>query len=515
MASPNLPHTSDGGVHLPRIAAYVKALADGHFPIRWAGELNYGYGLPLFNFMYHTPYLIASIFVAFGVSLVNSFKLVLVVSFLLSGIFMYSFAKELLKDGKYAFLIALFYQFAPFRLVELLVRGSMGSAYAYTFLPLVLLGVVRRSFFLTSIAVGLLIISHNSLSLVFFGLALVYGLVISSSKKAMLLAFIAGLGIAAFYWIPAIVERAYTYGDLFMKNLYKDHFPPLVNFFIPNFTNDIRLRTAEISVQFGLLHVIGLILAIVYLWQKKIKNTLTKKLFVTSLILTLITLYFMHPLSLPLWEKVALLRQFQFPWRFLAITTFTTSILSLSFFMLPVLKRGVAFPLLCVLAVLSTSFYWYPPQGFDKVREEDFWNYPLNTTYFGETDLIWSAGPAKGFPLSRIQIIDGTATVSNFVKKTQIHTFSVDADTPARLVDHTQYFPGWRVYVGQEKAPIQFQDANWRGLITFTVPSGSHNVRIVFEESKTRMIADLISLATAAGLGMVFLWSKRRKLISV
>ena len=73
----DLIHTHDGLVHLPRIAAYYKALSDGQIPIRWAGDLNYGYGMPLFNFMYQVPYLIASIFVMLGLGLVNSFKITL------------------------------------------------------------------------------------------------------------------------------------------------------------------------------------------------------------------------------------------------------------------------------------------------------------------------------------------------------------------------------------------------------------------------------------------------------
>lgn len=510
LTNPDLPHTSDGGVHLPRIAAYVKALTDGHFPVRWAGDLNYGYGLPLFNFMYQSPYALGALFVGLGFGLVASFKLILTVSFVLSGLFMFLFTRELFKETKLAFLITVFYQFAPFRLVELLVRGSIGSAFAYTFLPLVLLGVVRRSFFLTSIAVGLLIISHNSLSLVFFGLVLVYGLVISSSKKATFLAFIAGLGLAAFYWIPALVERTYTYGDLFMKDLYKNHFPLLLNFFIPNFTNDVRLRTAEISVQLGFFHTIGIFLTLYLLWRKKILRSITKKLLVVSLLLTAGTFFFMHPVSRVLWENVKLLRQFQFPWRLLAVTTFTTSILSLSFFHVPFVKKSYSLIVLCSLVILSTVYYWYPPQGFDHVREEDFWNYPLNTTYFGETDIIWSAGPAKGYPKERVEVISGEAVISNFSKITQRHTYTIEAKSETRLVDHTQFYPGWRVYVDGKQVPVQFQDPNHRGLITFDVAKGNHTVRVIFGENKTRAIADTISLVSAIGLIGFTLWKRKK-----
>src|SRR5258705_9027004 len=69
--TPKLLHTHDGLVHLPRIAAYFKALLDGQIPVRWAADLNYGYGMPLFNFMYQLPYFIASMLVFLGAGLVN------------------------------------------------------------------------------------------------------------------------------------------------------------------------------------------------------------------------------------------------------------------------------------------------------------------------------------------------------------------------------------------------------------------------------------------------------------
>lgn len=507
LITPDLPHTHDGAVHLPRIAAYVKALADGHIPVRWTGDLNYGYGLPLFNFIYHTPYFLASLFVFLGFNLVFSFKLILVISFLLSGVFMYSFAKELLKNEKKALFVALFYQFAPFRLIEIFTRGSIGSLFAYTFLPFVLLGITRKSFFLTAVATGLLIVSHNSLSLVFFGISLVFALIFS---RKMLVGLIAGLALSAFYWIPAVFEHKYTYGDLYMKDVYLSHFPPLYQFFLPNFTNDSKLNTAEISMQFGFFHVIALVLAAIALWKKRVENIQTKKLFWFSILLILVSIYVMQPISQVLWQNVSLLRQFQFPWRFLAVPVFATSLLSVSFFSFRSLKKTL--PFILILTIASTGIYWYPPQGFDRnIDEKQYWDYPLNTTYFGETDLIWSAGPAKGYPESRIQIIDGVATIADFAKKTQIHSFTVNAETSVRLVDHTQYFPGWRVFVDNQKVPIEFQDANWRGLITFNVPQGNHGVRVVLGESKTRIIADLISLSTAAGLTLAFLWTKRKR----
>src|SRR3989344_8965474 len=146
-----LPHTQDGLVHLPRMAAYFQALSHGQFPVRWAAYLNFGYGMPLFIFMYPFPYLLASLLLFLGAGLAVTFKLVVVLSFIFSGIFMFLLGKELFKNEKIAFLVTIFYQFAPFRLVEANVRGDIGEIYTYAFLPLVLFGILKSNFLLTAI----------------------------------------------------------------------------------------------------------------------------------------------------------------------------------------------------------------------------------------------------------------------------------------------------------------------------------------------------------------------------
>ena len=176
LSSGQLFHTHDGFVHLARMSAFFKSLSDGQFPVRWAGDLNFGYGMPLFDFIYQLPYFISSFFLLIGFGLVASFELTLVLSFILSGIFMFLFAKEFFGDEKSAFMATIFYQFFPFRLVELFVRGSFGEVYTYAFLPLVLYGVVKifntkenlPYRILTSFATALLVLSHNSVSLLFF-----------------------------------------------------------------------------------------------------------------------------------------------------------------------------------------------------------------------------------------------------------------------------------------------------------------------------------------------------------
>ena len=64
------------------------------------------------------------------------------------------------------------------------------------------------------------------------------------------------------------------------------------------------------------------------------------------------------------------------------------------------------------------------------------------------------------------------------------------------IVDNTFYFPGWHVVVDKQEVPIEFQNEAYRGLITFKIPPGIHQVEIKFTDTKLRLVADIISFAT-------------------
>lgn len=517
----NLLHTHDGLVHLARVGAYSKALHDMQIPVRWAGDLNYGYGMPLFNFMYQVPYLVSSLFLFVGFGLVTAFKLSLATSFILSGIFMYMFAKAAFEDEKKALLVTVFYQFAPFRLVELLIRGSFGEVYTYAFFPLILFGLIKfqktrsyRYLVTTVLSTLLLIISHNALSLVFFGIAVFFVLFLSKTKKDFLLLFgvlFLGLVSASFYWLPALLEHKYTYGDLFMKDLYKSHFPPFLNLLIPNFNNSRILNDGAVAVQMGVFHLIAIALGCYLLIRRKTPSN-GIKLFIFSFIILVCAIFFMQPISKVFWQNITILRQFQFPWRLLGVVCFSSAVFSVSFLSLALFKKPFFFGLLLFLTIVSTLYYWFPQEGYDKIDENYYWNFPLNTTYYGETDVIWSAGPAKGYPTSRVEVIDGDAQIKNFYKKSQLHTFVIDAKTDSYVIDHTQFFPGWKVYMDGLLLPVQFQNPNHRGELTFTVPKGIHAMRVVFTETGIRILADILSIISLMTLIPLWFFFKKTKL---
>jgi hypothetical protein len=233
------------------------------------------------------------------------------------------------------------------------------------------------------------------------------------------------------------------------------------------------------------------------MWHLIKNNTkkLQKKQVVFGVALTTIAFLIMQPISSVLWERISILRAFQFPWRYLNITIFSLAFLGAAVLVNKTSSKGYIV-LLLLISIVSTVVYWRPPLGFDGVNEKALWNYPLNTTYFGETDIIWSAGMHGKYPAAAFQIIEGKGEIRTPIKHDTKHTFTVVADTAVRVVDNTNFFPGWRVFANGKKLPIEFQDQNWRDLITFRLPAGTYDIQIVFGDSPVRQIAKYISLAT-------------------
>ncbi len=519
-ATPLMIHTHDGPMHIARIPAYFKALTGGQILPRWAGGLNYGYGMPLFNFYYHVPYLFGSGLVALGLNLAWSFKIMLLISFLLSGTFMYLFAYAFFKDRNKALVATFLYQFAPFHLVDMVVRGDIGESLAMTFLPLVLYFLVkvfegidvRRYSIATGIATALLILSHSAIGLIYFAVAVLFVLLFAPNNTKRLAGF-SGLGVGllltAFFWIPVAFERKYTYGDFFMKDMYKTHLAPIWNFFIPNLTNTAALQNGGVDVSFGLMQTVTLLLSIWLLIKNKLKKD-TRLIVWFALILTACALFVMIAPSTFLWEHISILRAFQFPWRFLNITVFSLAILG-GTVLIHKSTSKILIVSIIVVTVLSSLVYFRPPLGFDKIDENYYWNYPLDSTFFGETNLVWSAGPAGSFPKAPVELIAGKGKILDVIKKETVHTYTVIAESEVQILDNTQYYPGWRVYSDTTKIPIEFQDQNHRGNITFHLTPGTHHVTVSFGETPLRTAADITTVSTLIIIAFSFLWPQKKK----
>jgi hypothetical protein len=360
-----------------------KCFHDGQIPCRWVPDMGYGFGFPLFNFYPPLPYLVGEVFRAIGFSFMDTAKLTFATALILSGIFMYLFAKEFF--GRIGgVLSAIFYLWAPYHAVDIYVRGAMNESWALVFFPLICWAAFRlianqesgiknqagnfKWIILLALSYFGLFTSHNLMLMIFTPVFGIYVLIILWQKNAwkkipsLLLGGLWALGLSAFFTFPALLENKFTQiaGQLVGYYDYSGHFVTIRQLLFSTFWGygpSTWLEEDGMSFQIGYVHwilslVVGLLLIvrIVLLvgqelriknkqsldfqsqelrWGSSLFQQLKKDPFIlTSLFFLLVGWFsgFMtHSRSTPLWGNIKQIAYLQFPWRFLTLIIFTFS----------------------------------------------------------------------------------------------------------------------------------------------------------------------------------------------
>ncbi|MFZ5845008.1 MAG: 6-pyruvoyl-tetrahydropterin synthase-related protein, partial [Patescibacteria group bacterium] len=491
--------------HVARSANFYQSLTEGNLVPRWAANLNWGYGHPILMFLYPLPSYLASFFHFLGFSYVDSTKVTFGLAYIASILAMFFWMRR--QWGVWPGVVAaIFYGFAPYRFVDLYVRGAIGEHTAFVFPPLVgygLLGLAKvkkvelLDLILTAGGVAGLILAHNAVSLMFLpviGLYAWYLLAfVARDKKSFILvaasALFWGFMLAAFFWIPALLEGKYTLRDIVTRGDFRNRFVPFSWFFYSPWNYG---GAVQFSKQVGFSHWLT-VLASFWLFLKT-KQKEIRWFLGGSLVIFFFSLFIMTGWSRPLWENLSILQKFQFPWRWLSVTVFVAAAAAGGVAHLWGKKmRDVVFTIILVVTVIYTLPMWRPKVYLQK--PEDFYTGVYNsTTDTGESSPRWSVRFMEKRPKEVIEVAEGQASVTLGRRTTTEHNYVIKASTRARLVENTLYFPGWKVRVDGRQAEVEFQDPSYRGLMTFWVEEGTHEVSVRFGETKLRKAANLLAL---------------------
>src|SRR3989338_676782 len=519
-----LPITHDGIDHVARIANFYQSLSEGNLIPRWAGNLNWGYGHPILMFLYPLPSYIASIFHFLGFSLIDSIKLVFAASYVLSGLTMFLWVKNFLGE-KEGLVASVLYLFAPYRFVDMYVRGAIGEHVAFIFPPLILYFLYKlsenrneildkKTFLLTlggALSLGGFILSHNAISLIFAPFILFYALfLVWQNKKyknpatSFITMFALGGAVSAFFWFPAFFEGKYTLRDIVTAGTYASSFVnPVSLIYSPwNFGG-----TGQFSVQIGLLNILAVLSLPLVL--KKLKERRLLIFYVFAFSYFLISVFFMLAISNPLYNILTTLQKLQFPWRFLSVSIFMASIMG-AFLVYSIPKKQKVFAAgLIIIASITLSFNYWKVKGYLYRDDSSLRGIYKSTTDTGESAPIWSVRFMEKESKDTIEIIEGEAVIKKLARNSAKHSYEIDVITDnARIKENTLYFPGWKIFADGTSLNLQFQDPNHRGLMTFNLSKGHHKVYAVFEETKLRLFADyvtIVSIITVISWGSLIL----------
>ncbi len=523
---PGTYQAGDLTIHSVFLQSFFQNLQDGILIPQWAGGLCGGYGCPVFMFEYVLPFYIGSFFHALGFSLLDSMKLFLASTYILSGITMYIFIND--EYGKKeAFVASILYLFAPVRFIEMHFRVSVGTDAAFIFVPLAFY-FVKKSLsgkllyiILCALNFLLLILAHSSITLVTIPASLFYAFIKKKKIKDLvypIAGYILGAGLVAYYALPAVSEVKYTWTSQAIKSV-TDFKPFLEYIYSPSrFGLLFQGNNGELWLIVGYAQLFIVIFAIYSLFKNKY-NQEEKKLIIFLLLFFIICFLLMLSLTKPLWDTIFLLRSFVLPWRMLVPITFATAFLGA----IVTKDWGRKFLVIfCIIVILLTILNWGNRKMVPLEPHAFYTHWSLYSEYYEPGNPIYVSRYKNRVnkipnlvlhkPVTHLEILSGKGEVKE-IKRTQIsHEYLLYAASNLQLSENTYYFTGWKIYVNGKQTPINIRNSKHFGTLTFNLTKGLYDIKAEFQDTPERKIAKIISAMTFIITIITLLFAISRKI---
>ncbi len=492
--------THDGEWAVVRLTDMYREIKDLQFPARFSGYLNFEYGYPLFNFVYPLPYYIGLLFVFLKLGFVNSIKILFVLSIIFSAFSMFVLSASVWKNKWAGIISAIIYIYAPYRIIDLFVRGSIGESLSFVLFPLILLFMKKLydypKSYVSIVAVGFLyaflISTHNVMTILFSIVVFIIALTSLLYKKfnflvRLIISLVLALGVSAFFWIPTIFE----------KNLILLSKIPIANrslnfvqpeqLLIPKWGYGVPIDANGFGYQIGLPQILIFCLVIILILIKKNKD---RKIGVFLVLSTLTISFLLFSPSAYVWNHMPLLAEINYPWIILGIIVFLISLVAGY-----LTKFGKFFIIIAAILAVSAVVLFLPhakPERFINRGDDFYLTNQATTTSSNELMPLWVKNLPDKKADKKVEILKGN--VENLSFNSRKINFSLDLQVEEKVKINTIYYPGWSLYVDGKKTNIDYD--NQYGLMTLNIKAGRHLVSGVFSETPVRLISDLISLGS-------------------
>jgi len=540
--------------HTYRVAEMYRSWEAGIYMPRWAESFYYGFGSPVFHYYASSTYYLTSIMkTVLGVSSVDALRGMIVISLLGGGAGMYLFSRTRWGQGG-GILAALVYVYSPYILyTEPYTRGDYPELFAFGVFPWVLWRfdmlsqpmtnrrILAMRMISASCLLGLLVITHNLMAVVMF--ALLVGWIVwlyitqVTHWRQMLLMILAagfGIGVAAYFWLPVLLER----DAVQLENLiavaeldYRNFFIPIPELFsLPtradsNILNGLLPRY-QLGVAGWLLGASGAIGLIVTLIRQREHQASRATLYFA--VMAIIMIFLITPAATWIWDTIPGLAFLQFPWRFLGPVAACLAILAGSLvYQVQLLPTRYRIPILVFASLMPLGFaipYLYVPQwdlqdiptDVAAYHQEEVTGRQLGTTFSSEflpVDVFVLAAPnqrllddfADGRPVDMVhyEALPSGIDITTLDQNPHHNHWSIEADSAFQLEILTFDFPGWQAMVNGEAVDITTTTPN--GFISFPVPAGRSDVELTLTLTTPRQLGYGITVLAILGL-IVTIW---------
>lgn len=537
-------------LHAARSAEMARSIQDGQVPPRWSENFNYGYGMPLFEFYGPLPSYLGATLLFLGFSPVMNVKIMMlaIVGFGMWGAF---------KLGKYLYgywpgvLTAAIFTLAPYKSLNVLIRGALNETLGLNALPWILLGSLmvldktKHGKIITTLALTVLFLSHNITTLIALPICLFWILIMGYLRQkngdfkqylSRLLdlgkIYVLSLAISAFYLFPAFLEKDLTQVSELITTKYFQyqlHFLYIRQFFKsswgyggsewgPDDKISFFLGWGQwLVVLLGIYYLIKSVLKIV----KGSKTSIASNKMIYSGVLNLFLISFALLMttfkSSWVWLNLSLLEFVQFPWRFLGVVLLFVSVLTGWIFkQTPSRWKPMIFALVMIGSFINAQYF--RPESYldetkglyfyeaDRIQDELSGALPDYTPVDIHSE-IWRT-PSDGnvftcmaeetCPFSSELILDNSHQKLVSIEKVS----SGDHQIEFSIAN----YPGWIVELDGNEIPTSSSE---KGLLSFELKDlsdGKHQIGARLGQTNVRRYSDLLSgvaiMFTIAGLSL-------------
>jgi hypothetical protein len=502
-----IPAGHDLPSHLRLAISLYNAIQLGTFHPGWSAEANGGFGDPGIRF--YPPalsYLLAATRTLSG-SWYSGVLLGFILLSVLGAVGAFFWARCFLPQNL-AIVAGVLYAFIPYRINELYGASLLAEYAAASVLPFAFAFVVRvcRGQRLPdvaglAIAFALLVLSNlpvaviGSLSLLFYAVLNIEKKTFWRSMFALSLATAAGLAASAFYWTTMIAELSW------MKNSAAVTDPKIASYFDyrRNFVfSPFTLGNANswLSSMLTLATLSMALVAIVMFcspYRKKVGRGL-KSVFA----LCAFSLFMTTDLSRPLWAVIPKLKEVQFPWRWLTVSSCALPLLTAA--SVPFWKEqwrgkfrwaaiialgGVLVALTYSVARMRDANY-LPRFEFGSASNAVFTENSLD--YWHEP--VWMKEHPSLMP-TEVEAKERAVAINAW--EPEIRTFWIGPGPAQEIRTRTFYYPHW---VAKASGVTLNTRPDYDGVLLISVPAEATPVRLEFQEPRRTRIAMIITAST-------------------
>ncbi|MEN8252818.1 MAG: glycosyltransferase family 39 protein [Patescibacteria group bacterium] len=515
--------------HSSRIAEMSRALEDGHFPVRWTENFGFGYGMPLFEFYAPLPFYLGSFLYWLNLDMSLVINILYMISGLTALLGSYKLASKLF--GSSAGLVAAAaFTLAPYRAVNIFVRGAMSEAWGIMIMPWILLEIVlilenrknKKAWILLVLSLLVMMLSHNLTTLMFVPVSLIFAVfyalytgAINWKKKRLvnsvfkiISAYLLSIGLTAFYLFPAFLEKDFTKISSILEGYfhYSHHFLYIRQFLIPSWGYGGSAWGPDDGISFflGYGQLLALIISVLVLIQIFAKKIRSKKeivsFFKNHSIYIFFGLAFIFSLYLSLlksqwiWNNLLLINFIQFPWRWLTVAILFLSLINAYAVTLIKSKvRRYLFSFILIFVLLLNGRYF----SFDESKKDSWEIACVSEECIREKmspilpDYIYINQEPDIEPVKVGEITDHDTEI--LVNRGHEKLFRVRSEFDEKININIAAYPGWKVEIDGEGVDWETPLCQGFGNIIVEVPAGDHQVGVYFGYTPVRFWSDIIS----------------------